>query len=264
MNEVTDILSEAVAAYQTHMASNPSVKQTADLTADDYYALYDNCFCAEETRSLLLSSAYDDVDTYRDSEGRTALMLSIYADFSQSVSLLLRAGASPSIKDNRGRTALMFACFGHHYEAAQLMMSGATVNEYINSQDDHGNTALMWAITNQKEDVASLLIRSGADVNIRDDENSTVLMEAAGFASPDIISLLLTAGAELNARDNDGCTALMKAAKVGNDEVMSVLQSSGADPNMQDSRGWTAADLLEMAHNPTELTIDWSHLPKPH
>lgn len=55
----------------------------------------------------------------------------------------------------------------------------------------HGQTALMLAVSHGRLDTVRLLLEAGADVNIQDEDGSTALMCAAEHGHLDIIKLLL-------------------------------------------------------------------------
>lgn len=55
----------------------------------------------------------------------------------------------------------------------------------------HGQTALMLAVSHGRLDMVELLLQSGADVNIQDEDGSTALMCAAEHHHIEIVKLLL-------------------------------------------------------------------------
>ena len=81
------------------------------------------------------------------------------------------------VKDDKGKTPLHnAACLCREDVAALLLASGAD----INAKDNKGMTPLHWAaITTLKAGVAALLLRNKADVNARDERGASPLGIAA-------------------------------------------------------------------------------------
>lgn len=59
-------------------------------------------------------------------------------------------------------------------------------------QLQHGQTALMLAVSHGRVDMVSMLLEAGADINIQDDDGSTALMCAAEHGHIDIVKLFLS------------------------------------------------------------------------
>jgi ankyrin repeat protein len=56
----------------------------------------------------------------------------------------------------------------------------------------HGQTALMLAVSHGRLDMVRLLVESGADMNIQDEDGSTALMCAAEHGHTEIVKHLLS------------------------------------------------------------------------
>ncbi len=161
---------------------------------------------------------------------------------------------------------------GRKMVEAALVGDTRLVQKYLDegvpadSRDDGGYTALHNAATLGSEEMVSLLIRAGADINAEiesdiDAGGATPLMCAAMASrteSPSIVSTLIQAGADPNARDAGGRTALIWCAmRSGDAGIAQALLDGGADPNAEDNTRSTAyaharyegnsdvADLLE-------------------
>ena len=93
----------------------------------------------------------------------------------------------------------------------------------------HSNPSLpMQAALCGKEDVLSLLIVFGADLEQQDSGGSTPLLLAAEKGRLACLRALLVAGAHPGATDGSGRTALYRAAESGKLEVLRVLLEGGA------------------------------------
>jgi ankyrin repeat protein len=151
-------------------------------------------------------------------------------------------------------------------EAVKLLIkSGANVNAI----DVFGQTALRSAISRNNVDIATFLLKSGADVNNYIDDSKysgveqrgdTALMDAIGGYSlrydPTMIRLLLEHKADVNVRNRKpydeerisgspfaGQTALTKAASYGALTIVKLLLQYGADPLLSRDDGALPADI---------------------
>ncbi|MEW6358100.1 MAG: ankyrin repeat domain-containing protein [Planctomycetota bacterium] len=108
---------------------------------------------------------------------------------------LVRIVGDIDAKDTGGRTAPHRA---RSVVVAQLLLDrGANVNAKAYTLD---MTPLHLAIDEVRQDIARLLIASGADVNARDRTGSTPLHFAAKTCQKQIAELLIRNGADVNAR----------------------------------------------------------------
>lgn len=98
------------------------------------------------------------------------------------------------------------------------------------------------------EDVVSLLVSRGANVNFKGEDGKTPLMWAAGNSYP-ITKILIDNGAKINEKANDGMTAFLQScfgilSKKVTTDVLDLLLKNGANVNdvltSKDAPGWTA------------------------
>lgn len=130
------------------------------------------------------------------SEGRT-----------ECLELLLEAGWDFHTGTLRGRTPLGIAVLEGHLACAGLLLrQGASPEEPLQDLEE---PLLLWAVTENKIDLAQLLLDFGADPE-----------RVCGEDSP-----------------------LRAAGRKGFREMAEMLLAAGADPSRRDSRGRTAADL---------------------
>ena len=110
----------------------------------------------------------------RDSLGRTVLEIAILWCLPETVKLLLLHGADPNLKNAKGHTPLIESVIlgiqnarpmAHKLQIIlYLLDSGAS----IDAQTPNGKTALMYAVGNARQEIAELLVSSGASLTITD------------------------------------------------------------------------------------------------
>ncbi len=83
----------------------------------------------------------------------------------------------------------------------------------VDAAGPYGYSALRYAISNGRSDMATLLLQHGADINHTDESGSTPLHVAASHGKMDMISFLLERGADVHARDNHMNTPADVASK---------------------------------------------------
>eukprot|EP00941_MAST-03F_sp_MAST-3F-sp1_P002818 g2818.t1 len=154
---------------------------------------------------------------------------------------------SPQVDNNfggsaDGHTALMQAIRSER--DAKSLRNMANVG-YINVQDDHGATALMFAATKGTKDTVELLVQKGANADLRYKDGRTALIIAAQKGYVEVAKLLLNSGdASIRLKDSSGKTALHWAASQGHSEVVRFLVSKDVNlVEIKDDQRRTAHDI---------------------
>ncbi len=208
----------------------------------------------EKLVELLLSKNAD--PNARDDGGRTPLQRAAAFGHERMVGLLLAAKAEVNAKDNFGRTAISQSSSDSLWElliaaGADASIHDATSNgmlervramlkvhpDLVFVRDHHGRTPLHMAVSEEKCDLAKLLLASGADVNARDEEGRTPLHSVRNAK---VLDFLAANGADVNAKTRTGMTLLHYT---NNEDVAEALLSKGVDVNTKTSTGWTALDI---------------------
>ncbi|HEY7304698.1 MAG TPA: ankyrin repeat domain-containing protein [Bryobacteraceae bacterium] len=127
-----------------------------------------------------------------------------------------------------GSTPFMYAVlYGDTALLEQLLKKGTN----LNTRNDTGATALMWAAATNLEKTRVLLAHN-AEVNVLSDDKRTPLMIAAGRpGGAATVKLLLDHGATVNPTKNPATESspLIQAALAGDAELMRMLMDRGAD-----------------------------------
>ena len=146
----------------------------------------------------------------RDMDGITPLMVCAQRGSERSAIALLKAGANPHIPDSMGNTALHWAVIQNRRRMAEMLMYfGANPNT------PNASGASPYALSVIKEDstLAQRLYEYGADVASQDAQGNTPLHKAIASKASDNVWLLLQAGAPHSARNKAGVAAAELAEK---------------------------------------------------
>merc|ERR1712038_1919888 len=135
--------------------------------------------------------------------------------------------------DSNHDTALTLACAGGHEELVTLLLSRGADIEH---RDKKGFTPLILAATAGHDKVVEILLNHGADIEAQSERTKdTPLSLAASGGYTNIIKLLLAHGAEINSRTGSklGISPLMLAAMNGHTAAVKLLLDMGSDINAQ-------------------------------
>jgi len=145
------------------------------------------------------------------------------------VGKLLNAGADPSAAEISGLTPLMIAAHTGNLQVIRLLLGhGADVNA---SAAETKTTALMWAVSERKKEVAKALIAAHADVHTSTSKGFTPLLYAARNGDIEMADILIGAGANVNEPGSDGTHALPLSIFKGQLDFALFLLDHGADAN---------------------------------
>lgn len=101
-----------------------------------------------------------------------------------------------------------------------------TLNAWVNpnKEDGMGRLALPFAIDNNNNLIAGMLLHRKADPNVLGEDGKNPLTKAVSWKNEDLLYLLLGAGAEVNFKNKDGSTALDEAKKIGSLRMEKILK----------------------------------------
>jgi len=221
-----------------------NVAQPDGATALHWAAHWDDV----EMAALLLRAGAR-VDAANDF-GVTPLLLASGNGRPAIIALLLEAGADPNLAAASGEVPLMTAARAGSLEAVDALLDrGAEVNY---KAPGHGQSALMWAISERHSTVARRLVERGADIRARSAGGYTPLLFAARVGDLESAKTLVAAGADINDKTPDETSALLVAVLRGHTEFAIHLLERGADPNAS-APGYTALQWASGSWE-TELT----------
>ncbi|KAJ5438537.1 uncharacterized protein N7458_009535 [Penicillium daleae] len=201
------------------------------------------------------------------------------------VKRLIREGANPDYREPVwGRSALSQAAeYDETAVVSHLLKNGVDpdmldINGCADSQNNEGNTPLMWAIRNGHFGPFCALLEHGADPSkaADDKDRGGGLHFAAELDRIEMIEILLKKGTQINDCDNHyrQQTPLSSAAERGHLQSVRLLLDRGADPKSADVNGrqplsWAAQNghtqvvdcLLEKTRDDIDLEDDTGKTP---
>ncbi|XP_058882197.1 fibronectin type 3 and ankyrin repeat domains protein 1 isoform X2 [Acipenser ruthenus] len=159
------------------------------------------------------------------------------------VNILVNHGADVNHKNGSGKDSLMLACFAGHLDVVKYLRKFGASWE---SRDKGGSTAMHWAADGGHLNVIDYMLRDGCKVDVKDNISlwTPLMRVSAVTGNADVASLLVKAGADVNMRDKDGKTPLMVAVLNNHEELVQLLSEKGADHQVKNEYG---AGVLDMA-----------------
>lgn len=155
----------------------------------------------------VISEHLDYCKNYKNSEGISTLMMSVYKDQWDIFQNLIAAGSDIHQVDESGSDALFYAINFQRLKMVQrLRESGArvTMNAFkVNS---------LWvALQRSSAQLIKVLQPTNEEVNLKGDDGWTALYFAIRREEKEIFDLILAAGAQTNIRDSEGASPYLFA-----------------------------------------------------
>ncbi len=164
----------------------------------------------------------------RDCLGRTALSLAAEKGNTESVSLLLAAGAHPSTTANSGTTALCYAARTSDLTCVSLLIAAGAE---VRSKTDWDQTALHYAAAHSTDRRnAQLLLEAGADANAVDRDGRTPLGFTPIPNHLEIAACLLEYGAHVRSIDETMIDPLSLSIETRRYQLVDLFITHGFDP----------------------------------
>jgi ankyrin repeat protein len=125
-------------------------------------------------------------------DGVTGVHVAAEEGHLECVNLLIAAGADVTVVDEEDRTPLLLAIKGNYGEVASaLVKAGADPNTPYVDEEGESHNLLMDSIIVENEPFALLLIEHGADLYYKDDHKVTTLLQAAHRGMVNVTKALL-------------------------------------------------------------------------
>ncbi|KAK4871490.1 hypothetical protein RN001_015614 [Aquatica leii] len=206
-------LKNAINIIQQEWFQISSLINANPLDVEDYL----DCF--EDISSDLLHYIVNMVDV----SGNTAMHYAVSHGNFDVVSILLDSKVCDINQPNKaGYTSVMLVslaevCSSTHANVVRRLFQLADVN--IRAKQ-HGQTALMLAVSHGRLDTVQMLLEAGAEINIQDEDGSTALMCASEHGHIEIVKHFLSQhDCDSTIMDIDGSTALKIAMEAGHRHI---------------------------------------------
>jgi len=166
----------------------------------------------------------------KNPEATQALLAALGEAEGDDVLKALADGADPLVKDEDENTTLMMAAVGHFFGDEEEAVFKALVKAKVpvEAKNKAGQTALMLAAREGRDDNVTALLALGAQVEAKDPDGWTPLLFAAYNGQTNVVSTLIGAKADLKAKDAEGWDALMLALSEGRGGAAGKLVEAGA------------------------------------
>ncbi|HEX6829814.1 MAG TPA: ankyrin repeat domain-containing protein [Burkholderiales bacterium] len=163
---------------------------------------------------------------------------------------LIAEGGDPNSVDQDGNSLLMIAARDGRENALKVLLS---TRLKIDARNRLGETALMLAAVEGRTSVAKQLVFNGAQVEFK---GWNPMLYAASRGRDEVIELLVNLGANVNTAAPNGVTPLMMAVRGDYRSTVKLLLGKGANPNMKTDRGDTALTwAMDRGHSEIGVTL---------
>lgn len=169
----------------------------------------------------------------RGSRGRTPIMAAAYGNHIETVAALIDAGADVNLRDNQMNNPFLYAGAEGLLDILKLTVKAGADPNLTNR---FGGTALIPAAERgHVETVRYLLTHTRIDINHVNNLGWTALLEAivlsdGGPRHQEIVSILIQHGADVNIADRAGRSPLYHAKERGYTKIQALLEAAGARP----------------------------------
>ncbi|KAH7025755.1 ankyrin repeat-containing domain protein [Microdochium trichocladiopsis] len=159
------------------------------------------------------------------------------------VSALVIAGSDLEVRDNEGRSPLIRVAKGEMTDDLASLMIDFGAN--VNAVDKQKNSALHYAAMSsalpemRNTELVRILVTNGADISIKNDRGRTPLFTAVLFDHLERAEDLLEHGADVSTTDINDRTPLYTAVIQGYSRMIKLLCASGAYVDIKDKNGQT-------------------------
>ncbi|TVY23462.1 Ankyrin repeat domain-containing protein [Lachnellula hyalina] len=173
-------------------------------------------------------------DSISPTSGTTLLHIASGWNLQSVVQKLMHDKILVDQKDSNSNTPLHWAALGGHEQMVTLLLDlGADINTRNNEYSTCGSTPLMVAARNGHERLVRLLLNKGSDVNGTNKTEGGALEEAVSTGSLPLVKLLIESGGDVNSCNKRGMNPLYEAAVGRYEAIARLLIREGADVNIQ-------------------------------
>lgn len=190
---------------------------------------------------------------FRGRNGRTALCSAAYGGDPCVIRMVLEAGAGLNTGSGRDRrTPLAWAARAGHLAAVRLFVDKGAA---IDAPDANGSTPLHHAAAVGNVEIMELMLGAGASVHARNKWGSTPLQTAGVYrCGVEVASTLIRRGANVNTLNNSKNTPLCRAVRLNHVAEATFLLDKGADAMVDYTSNALTYPLLFLAKDSLPMT----------
>ncbi len=174
----------------------------------------------------------------------------IKMDDVRTVQQLLNRGFDANTLDPQGQHGLLVAIKEPSPKVVKTLVDAPKID--LNTLNVLGESPLMLAALKGELELASQMVKKGADVN---KTGWTPLHYAASNGHVPLIRLLIENHAYIDAESPNSTTPLMMASMYGSPEAVKLLIEEGADPLLKNQQGLTALDFANRGKRPDAIEL---------
>ncbi|GAB3824506.1 hypothetical protein GCM10028799_42810 [Kribbella italica] len=207
----------------------------------------DGVTAVQGARKLGQTAVIAALETERPSSPAAALLAAATSGDANGAAAALAAGAPIESTDSKRRTPLLLASSNDRVEVARLLVGlGADPD----AQDDRQDSA--WLVTGVTGSVAMLetLLPAQPDLTLRNRFGGVSVIPASERGHVDYVRRVVKTGIDVDHVNDLGWTALLEAVILGKgtgawQQIVRLLLAAGADPSRADSDGVTPLQHAE-------------------
>lgn len=160
----------------------------------------------------------------RDEDQRSALYYALTANQVDISQKLIQAGAEVALSDRWNLTPLMLASQKGELKLVQQILESLRKNALQDKLDENGWSALFYAVSSERTQVANMLINYGFPVNSADSKGLTLVHLSIENEDSETLELLIKNKASCKIKDHSGHSALQLAKVKKSSKIMNTLK----------------------------------------
>ncbi len=199
-----------------------------------------------------LKKHYSNIGTKWEKKSHLDLINASRLGYEKVVDFLLTTGIGINSTEDDGDTALIWAASkGHLTILKKLIAKGATL-DVANKQE---KTALFYALEKKNDSIAEYLIDAGADVNLKLYGGEFPINNFCYHNNIKLLEKACLAGAKLYTENSKGVSAAKWAITKGNLDCLKILIKNGLDVTHIYSDGKTILDYVQTISSSDQTTF---------
>ena len=163
----------------------------------------------------------------KDSERQLPIHRAARAGKDDAVSVLLQRGADVESADDQGNTALMYAACYNQKQAARILLQNGAKIRAVNKQ---GWAPIHFATSFcDQPTMAEVLLEEGASIEEKTSVGDTPLHRACFNGKVEVVKYLISRGAEIDSHCDGEITPMLKAVRWQHFSTVEVMIEAGCD-----------------------------------